>query len=82
MGLLLIHLLTEARLADFHSEVERLRPGDKASTLVSFPLQLETFLMEGSYNKVGHYSHIYPKGHCIDLLPPVSTLGSLAYLIP
>lgn len=53
LGLLLIHLLTEARLSEFHSEVELLGPGDRETAPIAFPLKLETFLMEGSYNKVG-----------------------------
>lgn len=52
LGLLLIHLLTEARLSEFHSEVELLAPGDRDAAPIAFPLKLETFLMEGSYNKI------------------------------
>ena len=53
VGLYLIHLLVEARLAEFHSEVELLKSADRASPFIAFPLTLETFLMEGSYNKAG-----------------------------
>lgn len=52
VGLYLMHLLVENRLAEFHSEVELLAPGDRESTFIAFPLQLETFLMEGNYTKV------------------------------
>ena len=63
MGLALIHLLTEARLADFHAEVELLRAGDRASAPIAFPLRLETFLMEGAYNKVLAARDAQPSAH-------------------
>lgn len=49
-----MHLLVEARLAEFHSEVELLVQGeaDRTSPAIAFPLSLEASLMEGSYNKV------------------------------
>jgi len=52
VGLHLMHLLVEARLADFHCRVEALSEEDRASRYVALPLQLEGFLMEGGYNKV------------------------------
>ena len=52
VGLYLIHLLVEARLAEFHAEVELLTPEERAVPFIAFPLTLETYLMEGSYNKV------------------------------
>ena len=51
-GLQLMHLLVEARLADFHCRVETLSEADRASPYVALPLQLEGLLMEGGYNKV------------------------------
>lgn len=52
MGLFLMHLLVEARLAEFHSQVELLAEADRASRYITFPLRLDNLLMEGSYNKV------------------------------
>ena len=52
LGLHLLHLLVAARLADLHCEVESLTAEDRASPFIAFPLRLETYLMEGSYNKV------------------------------
>ena len=51
-GLQLMHLLVEARLADFHCRVETLSEGDIAHPLIAFPLKLEAYLLEGRYNKV------------------------------
>lgn len=55
-----MHLLVEARLAEFHSDVELLVRGedDRASPAVAFPLALEAYLMEGSYNKVGKFQPV------------------------
>ena len=63
IGLALIHLLTDARLAEFHAEVELLRPGDRTSAPIAFPLRLETFLMEGAYNKVLSARAQQPSAH-------------------
>lgn len=52
LGLYLLHLLVESRLPEFHSQVELLRPGDRGCAPVAFSLRLETFLMDGSYNKI------------------------------
>jgi hypothetical protein len=52
VGLHLMHLLVEARLADFHCRVEALSEEDLASAPIAFPLRLESFLLEGGYNKV------------------------------
>jgi hypothetical protein len=51
LGLHLLHLLVEARLAELHCEVETLSAEDRAAPTVAFPLKLENYLMEGSYNK-------------------------------
>ncbi|OQV16692.1 putative 26S proteasome non-ATPase regulatory subunit 8 [Hypsibius exemplaris] len=53
LGLYLLSLLAENRLGDFHSEVE-LMSLDKIEKdqYLSFPVQLERNLMEGSYSKI------------------------------
>jgi 26S proteasome regulatory subunit N12 len=53
-GLYLMHLLvaTPARLADFHSVLERLSQLDRTSPTIAFTLALESHLSEGSYNRI------------------------------
>lgn len=57
LGLYLIHLLARNSLAEFHSEVELLSRVDAATPAIAFPIQLESYLMEGSYNKVRVIHH-------------------------
>jgi len=52
LGLNLMNLLVENRLAEFHSEVELLSESERASPAVAFPMQIEEHLMMGSYNRV------------------------------
>uniref|UniRef100_A0A7S2WC72 PCI domain-containing protein n=2 Tax=Rhizochromulina marina TaxID=1034831 RepID=A0A7S2WC72_9STRA len=52
LGLNLMNLLVENRLAEFHSEVELLTEAERASPAVAFPMQIEEHLMMGSYNRV------------------------------
>lgn len=52
LGLNLLHLLVENRLGDFHAEMELLGEDDFKNPLVQFPVRLEEWLMEGSYNKI------------------------------
>jgi hypothetical protein len=63
IGLNLLHLLTEARLAAFHAQVELLTEEDRASKYIAFPLKLERYLMEGSYNKVLAARSELPSAH-------------------
>lgn len=53
LGLNLLFLLSQNRVAEFHTELERL-PVDviRADPYVRHPLALEQYLMEGSYNKI------------------------------
>ena len=71
LGLYLLHLLVEARIGELHCEVEGLQPGDAASPFIAFPLALETYLMEGSYNKVRRCTRGY--GAYSKLLRDVAT---------
>ena len=52
VGMNLLHLLMENRLAEFHSELELTTEADRADPNVQFVLGLEQRLMEGSYGKV------------------------------
>ena len=54
-GLNLIRLLTQNRIADFHTTLESLPlPADSltANPYIAHPINLEQWLMEGSYSKV------------------------------
>ncbi|KAI5638908.1 CSN8/PSMD8/EIF3K family domain-containing protein [Phthorimaea operculella] len=53
LGLNLLFLLAQNRVAEFHTELERL-PVDaiRQDPYVKHPLALEQYLMEGSYNKI------------------------------
>jgi 26S proteasome regulatory subunit N12 len=53
LGLNLLRLLAQNRIAEFHTELELLPPGLQASNeYLKFPAQLEQHIMEGSYNRV------------------------------
>jgi len=53
LGLNLLCLLSQNRVSEFHTELERL-PADKIqnSVYIKHPVSLEQYIMEGSYNKV------------------------------
>ncbi|KAJ7228807.1 SAC3/GANP/Nin1/mts3/eIF-3 p25 family-domain-containing protein [Mycena pura] len=51
-GLHLIRLLTQNRIADFHTALESLPAAAMDSTFIAHPVNLERWLMEGSYAKV------------------------------
>jgi len=53
LGLNLLFLLAQNRVAEFHTELELL-PYDiiQTNAFVMFPVALEQYLMEGRYNKV------------------------------
>ena len=53
LGLNLLLLLAQRRLAEFHTELELLPPQELADCIYyRYPIQLEQYLMEGCYNKV------------------------------
>ncbi|KAH3756440.1 regulatory particle non-ATPase 12A [Pelomyxa schiedti] len=52
LGLNLLHLLSQNKLAEFHTELECLPHEVLSSMYIKFPVELEQFMMEGSYNKV------------------------------
>ena len=54
-GLNLVRLLTQNRIADFHTTLESLPlPADSLASnpFISHPINLERWLMDGSYSKV------------------------------
>lgn len=53
MGLNLLSLLAQNRIADFHSEVELMPASERENNaFITFPIHLESWIMEGGYNKV------------------------------
>ena len=52
LGLNLLCLLAENRLAEFHTELERLPVEELKNIYIKHPVSLEQFLMEGSFHKV------------------------------
>ncbi|XP_039626711.1 26S proteasome non-ATPase regulatory subunit 8 [Polypterus senegalus] len=53
LGLNLLFLLSQNRVAEFHTELERLSAKDiQTNVYIKHPVSLEQYLMEGSYNKV------------------------------
>lgn len=53
LGLNLLRLLAQNRIADFHSQLEFIEAEQLHSNpFIKHPVQLEQCLMEGSYNKV------------------------------
>lgn len=53
LGLNLLRLLAQNKLADFHTELELLPAKDLQSNVyIKHPVSMEQYLMEGSYNKV------------------------------
>jgi len=53
LGLNLLCLLTQNRVAEFHTELERLSTDDiMNSVYITHPISIEQYLMEGNYNKL------------------------------
>ncbi|XP_071440871.1 26S proteasome non-ATPase regulatory subunit 8-like isoform X2 [Hetaerina americana] len=53
LGLNLLFLLSQNRVAEFHTELELLPPDQIQSNIyIGHPLSLEQYLIEGSYNKI------------------------------
>jgi len=53
LGLNLLRLLAQNRIAEFHTELELVTPEAQATNVyIKYPAQLEQHIMEGSYNKV------------------------------
>ena len=53
LGLNLLRLLAQNKIAEFHTELELIDPDVLSKNVyIKHPLQIEQCLMEGSYNKV------------------------------
>lgn len=63
LGLHLLFLIVENRLAEFHSELELLSEADRACPEVAFTIALEQNLMVGTYNEVLQAKSHMPSPH-------------------
>eukprot|EP01097_Dermamoeba_algensis_P003715 TRINITY_DN2544_c0_g1_i1.p1 TRINITY_DN2544_c0_g1~~TRINITY_DN2544_c0_g1_i1.p1 ORF type:complete len:272 (-),score=70.56 TRINITY_DN2544_c0_g1_i1:70-885(-) len=52
LGLNLLRLLAQRRLGEFHTELELFSREQLKNVFLDFPIRLEQYLMEGSYNKI------------------------------
>jgi 26S proteasome regulatory subunit N12 len=53
LGLNLLGLLASNEIARFHSELERIETDQMmGNVLIQYPMQLEQWMMEGSYSKL------------------------------
>jgi len=52
LGLNLLCLLSQNKVAEFHTELERLSSKELESVYIRHPVSMEQYIMEGSYNKV------------------------------
>ena len=64
LGLNLLALLAQNRVGEFHTELELLPPDAIHNNVyIKYPVALEQYLMEGSYNKVRRRSGADQAGH-------------------
>lgn len=54
LGLNLLRLLVMSRIAEFHSQLEKIPRANHRNTYILFAVQMERYLMEGSFNKLLH----------------------------
>lgn len=52
LGLNLLRLMAQNRIAEFHTELELIPSASRSDKYISYPLRLENYLMEGSYSKM------------------------------
>jgi 26S proteasome regulatory subunit N12 len=52
LGLYLMYLLTQAKIGDFHTQLELLTPKQRSHAMIKFSVDLERDMNEGLYNRV------------------------------
>ena len=52
LGLNLLRLLSQNKIAEFHTELELIDHASLSNIYIKHPIQLEQCLMEGSFNKI------------------------------
>jgi 26S proteasome regulatory subunit N12 len=67
-GLNLVRLLVGNRIAEFHTELEKIPNAEHRNPYILFAVQLERYLMEGSYNKLLHARRQSPSNEYMPVL--------------
>lgn len=62
LGLNLLRLMAQNRIAELHTELELIAPSARNDKYISYPLRLENYLMEGSYSKMRDEKIAAPDG--------------------
>lgn len=62
LGLNLLRLMAQNRIAEFHTELELIAPSARSDKYINYPLRLENYLMEGSYSKMRDEKIAAPDG--------------------
>eukprot|EP00002_Diphylleia_rotans_P040114 TRINITY_DN944_c0_g1_i3.p1 TRINITY_DN944_c0_g1~~TRINITY_DN944_c0_g1_i3.p1 ORF type:complete len:207 (-),score=43.97 TRINITY_DN944_c0_g1_i3:765-1385(-) len=70
LGLNLMKLLAQNRIAEFHTEFELIPVDAHSNTYINFPMQLEQYLMEGNYQKLLSVSQV-PN---VSMIPHLSSI--------
>mmetsp|Transcript_17141 Transcript_17141/g.34686 ORF Transcript_17141/g.34686 Transcript_17141/m.34686 type:complete len:271 (+) Transcript_17141:38-850(+) len=65
LGLNLMYLLAHNKLSEFHTELELIPLKDRKNSFISFPIEVEQRLMEGSYSKVLIARKSVPSSHYV-----------------
>lgn len=60
LGLNLLRLLADNKIAEFHTELELIEPEQLQNMYIKHPIHIEQCLMEGSYNKIWNARQVVP----------------------
>lgn len=75
LGLDLLRLLVQNRIAEFHTDLELIPPEEQGHPSIQYAVQLEQWLMEGAYNKVLEASkHLPSESHALLVKQVASTV--------
>ena len=68
LGMNLMRLLVSSGISTFHSELETIPKSEHSNMFIKFPIQLERYLMEGSYHKLLHARGQVPSNDYISVV--------------
>lgn len=68
MGLHLMTLLVRSKIAQLHSELEMIPVDEHRNMFLRFPIGLERYMMEGSYNKLLHARSQVPSNEYLPIV--------------
>mmetsp|Transcript_9996 Transcript_9996/g.15796 ORF Transcript_9996/g.15796 Transcript_9996/m.15796 type:complete len:209 (+) Transcript_9996:175-801(+) len=71
LGLNLLRLLANNQIADFHTELELIPTEMLDNTFIKHPIQLEQYLMEGSYTKIIETQNEVPSSTYTNFMDPL-----------